>query len=53
MLETPALAVEEWLPRLGSWEETVNPYQRPPASDAPVDDVMAESETGSPPCEGY
>ncbi len=54
MLETPpALAVEEWLPRSGSWEEAVNPYQLPSAPDTQVDDVMAESETGSPPWEGY
>ena len=48
MVETTAFAIVEWLPRPGSWEEAVNPYQTPTATDMLAGDVMTDRETGSP-----
>jgi hypothetical protein len=42
----------EWLPRPGSWEEAVDPYQTPTAPDILADVVMSDHEAGSPQGEG-
>lgn len=47
MMDTPAFASEEWLPRPGSWEEAVNPYQTPTVPDILADGVMTDREAGS------
>ena len=47
-----AFAIAEWLPCPKSWEETVNPYPMPTASDNLVDDVVTDREIDAPRREG-
>lgn len=53
MEETPAFATDEWRARPGSWEETVNPYQMPMASDILDNEVMMDSDSGTTQGESY
>ena len=51
MVENRAFAGVEWLPRPGSWEEAVNPYQTLTEPDILADDET-DRDTGLPQREG-